>query len=144
MQTITRGITEYLHPTPAEGLKLAGGPADTKDDSVQLRVREACRQFEGFWLGEMLKAMREAGGEREGLVPVSRAEKIFVRQQCETLGDILAEQEPLGIARLLGSNIHSNGFNGGGRDEDRDLQLQPVEPSGADELKRAHRDGSTN
>ena len=121
---------------------MAGGGADTKEDSVQLREpvgekaegrgRAACLRFEGCLLGEMLKTMRDVEGESKGILPVSRGEKMFVRQQCEALGDVLAEQEPLGIARLLGRTIHSTGFNGGGHDEDRDLQLQPDGTGGGD------------
>lgn len=64
-----------------------------------------CRKFEGFLLGELFKQMREGEISGKGIIPVSRAESIFIRQQCETLGDLLAERGPLGLARLLGSQV---------------------------------------
>lgn len=60
-----------------------------------------CRKFEGFLLGELFKQMREGETNGRGILPVSRAERIFRAQQCEVLGDLLAEREPLGLARLL-------------------------------------------
>lgn len=60
-----------------------------------------CRKFEGFLLGELFKQMRNSETSGKGILPVSRAERIFIGQQCETLGDLLAQREPLGLARLL-------------------------------------------
>jgi Rod binding domain-containing protein len=60
-----------------------------------------CRKFEGFLLGELFKQMRNGETRGQGIIPVSRAERIFIAQQCETLGDLMAEREPLGLARLL-------------------------------------------
>jgi len=69
--------------------------ASTKDPGA------VCRKFEGFLLGELFKQMRGGESSGQGILPVSRAERIFQGQQCEVLGDLLAEREPLGLARLL-------------------------------------------
>jgi len=89
---------------PSRSLPTAAG-ADTKlsPAKAEERTGPACRKFEGFLLGELLKQMRDSETSGKGLVPVSRAEHIFVRQQCEILGDLLAEREPLGLARMLRS-----------------------------------------
>lgn len=127
----TADLTPYLPLGAATGLKLSRPVADKEEDAAQLRERHACRKFEGFLLGEMLKQMRNPDGLSGGLIPASRAERMFIGQQCEALGDLLAAQEPLGLARLLRSNIHSTrpatgprtgpalaGLNGGGEDAD--------------------------
>lgn len=65
------------------------------------QMAQAGRTFEGFMLGELLKTMRNAEGQDRGLFPASRAERIFINQQCEALGNALGEREPLGLARML-------------------------------------------
>ncbi len=65
------------------------------------QLRQACQRFEGLLLAELLKLMRQTEATNRGLLPVSRAERIFINQQCEALGEALASVEPLGIARLL-------------------------------------------
>lgn len=84
----------------ASGLKLHSTAADNKQDTDQQQAA-ACQAFEGFLLGEMLKLMREDGPSGQGVLPVSRAESVFLRQQSEALGEVLAQRQPLGIARLL-------------------------------------------
>lgn len=81
-----------------QGSKLALAP-DAKTKAPDLGP--ACRRFEGFLLGELFKQMREGETGGQGIIPVTRAESIFVRQQCEMLGDLMAQREPLGLARML-------------------------------------------
>lgn len=79
-------------------------PATTIEaTAAEQRTIDSCRKFEGFLLGEMLKTMRSAESESKGVIPVSRAERIFIGQQCEVLGDILGRTEPLAIRALLAS-----------------------------------------
>ena len=84
---------------PLQG-RMISGPSKT-ETAQETRTRDACQKFEGFLLGEMLKSMRGEGSDGKGIVPTSRGERIFIRQQCETLGDILGRSEPLGMRRLL-------------------------------------------
>jgi hypothetical protein len=76
-------------------------PTEQSTTASDIRTRDACQKFEGFLLGEMLKTMRGENTESKGIIPTSRGERIFIRQQCETLGDILGRSEPLGMRRLL-------------------------------------------
>jgi Rod binding domain-containing protein len=87
------------------GLKLRPQPTDNQDGAQQAKLTAACGSFEGFLVGEMLKIMRESVGAGQGVLPVSRAETIFVRQQCEALGEVLAQRQPLGIARMLQQSV---------------------------------------
>lgn len=75
----------------------------------QQRLNAACRGFEGVLLGEMLKAMQQAEKDPGGIIPTSRAERIFLQQQCEVLGDYLAQGEPLGVARLMRQALSRTG-----------------------------------
>ena len=89
---------------PKPPLALDAGTAAKTKTSPSSGAKDpsaVCRKFEGFLLGELLKQMREVETSGKGILPVSRAERIFIAQQCETLGDLLAEREPLGLARLL-------------------------------------------
>ncbi|MHB8997146.1 MAG: hypothetical protein ACYC63_18015 [Armatimonadota bacterium] len=79
----------------------AHGPAKERTTASDIRTRDACQKFEGFLLGEMLKTMRGESNESKGIIPTSRGERIFIRQQCEVLGDILGRNEPLGMRRIL-------------------------------------------
>lgn len=87
--------------TSTPGLKSPSSAADRTDTGERRRLEEACRSFEGFFLGEMLKSMQDSALAARGALPLRRAEQIFRRQQAEELGQILARQEPLGIARLM-------------------------------------------
>lgn len=78
-------------------------------DPVEARTQAACQAFEGFLLGEMMKIMQETVVSQQGLLPTSRAEQMFRRQQAEALGEILAAREPLGIARLLRQSLPREG-----------------------------------
>jgi hypothetical protein len=89
-------------PLPLEEPRRDTSPRPTEEGTArETRTRDACRKFEGFLLGEMLKTMRGADSDGKGVIPTSRGERIFIRQQCETLGDILGRSEPLGMRRLL-------------------------------------------
>jgi len=77
------------------------GPVCLTATERAAQLSQAGRAFEGFMLGELLKVMRNAEGESRGVIPVGRAERIFVNQQCEALGEALAQTEPLGLARML-------------------------------------------
>jgi Rod binding domain-containing protein len=85
--------------TPA--LKLGPHPADKEDGAAEDRLRAACQSFEGLLVGEMMKAMRQTSPAGEGVLAVGRGESIFAAQQCEALGSVLAERQPLGIAGML-------------------------------------------
>ncbi len=76
-------------------------PARQTPEERAAQMAQAGRAFEGFMLGELLKTMRNAEGQDGGLFPPSRAERIFINQQCEALGNTLGEREPLGLARML-------------------------------------------
>lgn len=78
-------------------------------DPGEARTQAACQAFEGFLLGEMLKIMQETVSSQQGLLPQSRAEQMFRRQQAEALGEVLAAREPLGIARLLRQSLPREG-----------------------------------
>ncbi|MGE5530699.1 MAG: hypothetical protein ACM3VW_01110 [Bacteroidota bacterium] len=101
-------------PNAERSYRVASGPRrgtsprpteETAKTCSEHRTREACRKFEGFLLGEMLKTMRGGESDGKGIIPTSRGERIFIGQQCERLGDILGRSEPLGMRRLLvGSN----------------------------------------
>lgn len=119
-------LAKSLHGPEGGALKLATTTADKKEDPSQLRERDACRSFEGFMLGELLKQMRQAEGSDGGILPRSRAEKMFANQQCEALADLLASREPLGLADLIRSSI---GSTGGGSLEDRKHPNQPDKPT---------------
>jgi Rod binding domain-containing protein len=80
----------------------SSAPESTPDSRAE-QLTKASRGFEGFMLGELLKTMRNAEGADRGIIRTSRAERIFINQQCEVLGNLLAEGEPLGLGRLLSS-----------------------------------------
>ena len=82
-------------------LKTAAVETDNNEDTQQQRLRAACQSFEGFMTGELLKAMRQTEASGGGILPTGRAERIFIGQQCEALGEVLARREPLGLGRLL-------------------------------------------
>ena len=88
--------------TGQQGIKLTPPVTDNKADQVGSRLHGACRQFEGFMLGELLKAMQPSDS---GFLRRGRAERMFINQQCEALGELLAAREPLGLARLLRETI---------------------------------------
>jgi Rod binding domain-containing protein len=113
----------------ADGLPLKRevAVADNKDDTRQQRLRKACTDFEGMMLGELLKTMRQTEGDDSGILPTGRAERIFINQQCEALGDVLAQREPLGLGRMLytaasanlaASTTQAGHSTGGGTHED--------------------------
>lgn len=128
-------LSRYLQPPGQQSLKLTASSADKKDDPTQLRLQAAGRSFEGFMLGEMLKEMRRSEDAAGGILKPSRAEKMFVEQQCEALGDLLAAREPLGLARLLRSTI---GSTGGGTLEDRKQPGQPNQPDQSAPADQSH------
>lgn len=93
-------LPDLRTPKPLLPLRSLGLEALRQADSGE-QLRQACQRFEGFLLAELLKLMRHTEVTHKGLLPVSRAERIFIHQQCEALGEALAPLEPLGIARLL-------------------------------------------
>jgi Rod binding domain-containing protein len=101
-------LQSYQAASGPLGLKLHPQPADNQDGAQQAKLAAACRSFEGFLVGEMLKTMRESTGAAQGVLPVSRAESIFLRQQCEALGEALAQRQPLGIARMLQQSVQGS------------------------------------
>jgi Rod binding domain-containing protein len=123
-------LAQHLHGADTRPLKLPAQVADNKDDLVQRKLQKASQSFEGFMIGELLKAMRATEQTSEGILPTSRAEKMFTNQQCEALATIIAAREPLGLARLLRSNV---GGTGGGSHEDREFITPTDQPSAASE-----------
>ena len=83
------------------GLKGRPEQADKGSGRTATELEAACRSFEAFFIAQMLDVMREAGESDRGLLPTSRAEKIFLAQQNEALAEVLADREPLGVARML-------------------------------------------
>jgi Rod binding domain-containing protein len=108
IQTPTAGrpAASYRQNNSMFPLKSAAVGAD-KTNSPSSAQERACQSFEAFMIGEMLKTMRGGGPSAQGVLPVSRAESIYQRQQCEALGEILAQRQPLGIARLLNQTLEA-------------------------------------
>lgn len=105
MRLNSQQTSHNLVNTRRPPIKPLGAAADNKADDPAGRLSGACRQFEGFMLGELLKAMQPSEG---GFIPRGRAERVFMNQQCEALGEALAAREPLGLARLLRETIRPN------------------------------------
>jgi Rod binding domain-containing protein len=98
-------LQSYLQKNTLQSLKIGTKSADNKGGSSQAELAAACRSFEAFMIGEMLKTMRGEGASERGILAASRGEKIFIQQQCEALGEVMAAREPLGIARLLQQSL---------------------------------------
>ena len=64
------------------------------------QVWEACREFEGVLLGQMLRQMRGRLPER-GVLPGGVAQEVFWDQYSAVVGQEVARSSPLGIARML-------------------------------------------
>jgi Rod binding domain-containing protein len=62
--------------------------------------REACVQFEGVLLSQMMRMMRGTPSE-SGLLPADSAQSAFFSQYCDAVGQEAAKGSPLGIADML-------------------------------------------
>lgn len=105
----TCSLASYRHSGTELLLKSSDTSADKKDEGESKAETRACQAFEAFMIGEMMKSMRGDAVGGRGILPISRAESIYVRQQCETLGQVMAEREPLGIASLMRQTLNRNG-----------------------------------
>jgi Rod binding domain-containing protein len=132
-------LVKCLHASDAKALKLTGAAADRQNDPNQARVQSACKSFEGFMLGEMMKQMRPVEESEGGILPTSRGEKMFSAQRCEALGEQLAAREPLGLARLLRSAI---GSTGGSSNANSTMLDQPDHKAASGGTLDAYRSGA--
>lgn len=82
-------------------------PPDSKldpKDKRDPRLLEASRMYEHYFLGEMVKAMRQTVPESE-FVPTSMGEKIFREQLDDQIVDTWTNQGGVGFGDLIYNNI---------------------------------------
>lgn len=79
-------------------VKLAARQPVTRKDEV--RLRQACADFEGILLTQMLRAMRNTL-PRSGILPASVSTQVWESHFDATIGKVLGASGRLGIADLL-------------------------------------------
>jgi len=94
-------IQEQMAQLPAQ-LNIKGPRRSSK--SYDARLREACSEFEGILLTQMLRVMRQNLPEG-GILPSSPSTKIWESQYEAALGKVLGRSGSLGIADLLYKDI---------------------------------------
>jgi flagellar protein FlgJ len=72
--------------------------AKEKNDHQELK--EACRQFEAYFLQQMLKGMR-ATAPQGGFIPKSYAREIYEGMLDEEYAEKMSEAGGIGLAKLL-------------------------------------------
>jgi len=101
----------------AEGLRRQGGPAgvatsgDPKPEASaaeRARVREAAREFEGVFLGLLMKAMRQAS-PKGGLFPGGATRDIAEGMFDEEVGRHAARGSGVGLAEMLTRHMIQGG-----------------------------------
>ena len=69
--------------------------ADSVVSTNDARLQEACRSFEVFMVAQMLKTISEGRVKGEGVIPESRAEKIFEAQRMEIVAEQVVDAFPI-------------------------------------------------
>ena len=118
---IGAGAAQVYIPTAleraAEGLRRKGGPAEAAGGTEarpepsaadRARVREAAREFEGVFLGLLMKAMRQAS-PKAGLYPGGAARDITEGMFDEEVGRHAARGSGVGLAEMLTRHMIQGG-----------------------------------
>lgn len=75
------------------------------DNTVQTdedkKLKEACVEFESYFLNMMFKSMRKTVASNDGIFGKSNAEKIFQEMLDEQLTDKMAKTGGIGLANVM-------------------------------------------
>lgn len=81
-----------------------------KGSKSQEELKEACEQFEAYFLEQMFKEMRKSVPE-SGLIKESHGEKIFKDMLYQEYAKESAKTQSLGLAQMLFKQLSNNNDN---------------------------------
>ncbi|MHB9130809.1 MAG: rod-binding protein [Armatimonadota bacterium] len=97
------------NPEIARASNLPPALATTRGDK-DAGLKDACTQFEAYFLSHLLKTMRDSI-PTDGLVPRSSAEQTFQEMLDNEYASQLSRAKPVGLAALLYQQLTVHGAN---------------------------------
>ena len=82
----------------ASGAKPAGA---AEDDPALRKLRDATEQFEAYFVGYLLKTMRSAVSDDDGLFPISQGQKVFRDMLDDETAKSMSKTRQMGLADMM-------------------------------------------
>lgn len=79
----------------------------TKDDKA---LKEACKQFENYFIDQMMKEMRKtlSNSEEDSLIPKGKGEQMFTEMKDSEYSKRATDNGGLGLANMLYKQLKKN------------------------------------
>ncbi|MFV0441121.1 MAG: rod-binding protein [Lachnospirales bacterium] len=102
--------SQYTSSNNISKLKETADSISATDNATDEELKEACKEFESYFLQTVMKEMRKTIPEDENsLIKKSQGEKIFTDMLDEEYAKMSAEQNTVGLADMLYKQMSNEG-----------------------------------